>query len=128
NPETLLWLCRPEVCLASRGYAEMLAELHALAGDSPAKRNFAALRFWKGREMTRVAVRELANVAPLEETTSELSQIAEICVRRVFEHWNAEFRKRYGFLSAEFDILDVGKPEGGELNHSSEVALLFLYD
>src|SRR5262249_44968150 len=33
NPETLLWLCQPEVCLASRGYAEMLAELHALAGD-----------------------------------------------------------------------------------------------
>src|SRR5262245_24890236 len=25
NPETLLWLARPEVCLASRGYAEMLA-------------------------------------------------------------------------------------------------------
>src|SRR2546430_6317247 len=94
NPDTLLWLSEPEVCLASRGYAEMLSELHALAGDSVAKQDFAALRFWKGREMTRVALRELANVAPLEETTGELSQIAEICVRRVFEHWNAEFRDR----------------------------------
>ena len=28
NPETLLWLSQPEVCLASRGYAEMLAALH----------------------------------------------------------------------------------------------------
>src|SRR6266853_3924984 len=105
KPETLLWLFQPELCLAARGYAEMLSELHALAGDSVAKQDFAALRFWKGREMTRVALRELANVAPLEETTGELSQIAEICIRRVFEHWDAELRRRYGSPKAEFAIL-----------------------
>jgi glutamate-ammonia-ligase adenylyltransferase len=127
NPETLLWLCQPEVCLASRGYAEMLAELHALAGDSGANNNFAALRFWKGREMTRVALRELAGVAPLEETTGELSQIAEICIRRVFEHWDAELRQRYGSPKADLAILALGKLGGGELNHSSDVDLLFLY-
>src|SRR5213596_547489 len=127
NPETLLWLFQPEVCLASRGYTEMYRELRALAGDSVANQSFAGLRTWKGREMTRVALRELANVAPLEETTGELSQIAEICIRRVFEHWNAEFRKRYGSPSAEFVILALGKLGGGELNHSSDVDLLFLY-
>src|SRR6516162_9894051 len=126
NPETLLWLFQPEVCLTSRGYAEMLSELHALAGDAVAKQDFAPLRFWKRREMTRVALRELANVAPLEETTGELSQIAEICIRRVFEHWNAELR-RYGSPKAEFAILALGKLGGGELNHSSDVDLLFLY-
>jgi len=127
SPEILLWLHQPEVCLASRGYAEMFDELRIVAGDSFSAENFAALRFWKGREMTRVALRELANVAPLEETTGELSQIAEICVRRVFEHWNAEFRKRYGSPSAAFAILALGKLGGGELNHSSDVDLLFLY-
>src|SRR5258705_13737642 len=64
NPETLLWLHQSEVCLAPRGYPEMLGELHAVAGDSIATLDFAALRFWKGREMPRVALRELANVAP----------------------------------------------------------------
>jgi len=127
NPETLLWLARPEVCLASRGHAEMFSELHALAGDSISNRNFAALRFWKGREMTRVALRELANIAPLEETTGELSQIAEICIHGVFEHWDAEFRRRHGSPKAEFAILALGKLGGGELNHSSDVDLLFLY-
>jgi [glutamine synthetase] adenylyltransferase / [glutamine synthetase]-adenylyl-L-tyrosine phosphorylase len=127
NPETLLWLRQPEVCLASRGYAEMFSELHARANDSIAKENFAALRFWKGREMTRVALRELANVAPLEETTAELSQIAEICIRGVFEHWDAEFRRRYGSPKSEFAILALGKLGGSELNHSSDVDLLFLY-
>lgn len=127
NPETLLWLRQPEVCLASRDYVDMFNKLFSLAGDSIPADNFAALRFWKGREMTRIAVRELANVAPLEETTGELSQIAEICIRCVFEHWNADFRKRYGSPKAQFAILGLGKLGGGELNHSSDVDLLFLY-
>src|SRR6266516_1331763 len=127
NPQTLLWLCKPEVCLASRGHAQMFHELHAMADGSTAKQDFATLRLWKGAEMTRVALRELANVAPLEETTGELSLIAEICIRGVFEHWNAEFRKRYGSPNAEFAILALGKLGGGELNHSSDVDLLFLY-
>ena len=127
NPETLLWLRQPEVCLASRGYAEMLNELATVAGDSIAAENFAALRVWKGREMTRIALRELANLAPLEETTAELSQIADICIRCVCEHWDAEFRKRYGSPDAEFAILALGKLGGAELNHSSDVDLLFLY-
>jgi glutamate-ammonia-ligase adenylyltransferase len=127
NPETLLWLSQPEVSLASRDPAEMLAELHALAGDSATSTKFAGLRFWKGREMTRVALRELAGVAPLEETTGELSQIAEICIRRVFDHWDAELRQRHGSPKADFAILALGKLGGGELNHSSDVDLLFLY-
>ena len=127
NPETLLWLSQPEVCLASRGYAEMLNVLHVLAGESSTNQNFEPLRFWKDREMARVAVRELAGVAPLEETTGELSQIAEICIRCVFEHWNGELRQRFGSPRAEFAILALGKLGGGELNHSSDVDLLFLY-
>src|SRR6267143_2285047 len=127
DPETLLWLENPEVCLAVRDYAEMSNELHNLAGGSVSNQSFEALRFWKGREMTRVALRELAKVAPLEETTGELSQIAEICIRCVFEYWDAEFRRRHGSPTAEFAILALGKLGGGELNHSSDVDLLFLY-
>src|SRR5216110_1427250 len=127
NPETLLWLSQPKICLASRGSAEMIAELHDLAGDSATSTKFAGLRFWKGREMTRVALRELAGVAPLEETTGELSQIAEISIRRVFNYWDTELRHRHGSPRADFAILALGKLGGAELNHSSDVDLLFLY-
>src|SRR5438128_9023540 len=44
NPETLLWLCKPEVCLASRGHAQMFHELHAMADGSTAKQAFATPR------------------------------------------------------------------------------------
>src|SRR5438045_2118498 len=127
DPDSLLWLCQPQVCGAPRGYAEMLGYLQRSAGNSIADQGFSALRFWKGREMTRIAVRELANVASLEETTGELSQVAEICIRNVFEHWDTELRQQYGSPRAEFAILALGKLGGGELNHSSDVDLLFLY-
>src|SRR5438034_6556678 len=127
DPDSLLWLCQPQVCGAPRSYAEMLGYLLRSAGNSIADQGFSALRFWKGREMTRIAVRELANVASLEETTGELSQVAQICIRNVFEHWNTELRQQYGSPKAEFAILALGKLGGGELNHSSDVDLLFLY-
>src|SRR5713101_4987898 len=127
DPDSLLWLCQPQICGAPRGYAEMLGYLQRSAGNSIADQGFSALRFWKGREMTRIAVRELANVASLEETTGELSQVAEICIRNVFEHWNTELRQQYGSPKAEFAILALGKLGGAELNHSSDVDLLFLY-
>src|SRR5712664_1920629 len=127
DPDSLLWLCQPQICGAPRGYAEMLGYLQRSAGNSIADQGFSALRFWKGREMTRIAVRELANVASLEETTGELSQVAEICIRNVFEHWNTELRQQFGSPAADFAILALGKLGGGELNHSSDVDLIFLY-
>src|SRR6266550_5128788 len=127
DPDSLIWLCQPQICSAPRGYGAMLGYLQRSAGNSIADQGFSALRFWKGREMTRIAVRELANVASLEETTGELSQVAEICIHNVFEHWNTELRQQYGSPKAEFAILALGKLGGGELNHSSDVDLLFLY-
>jgi len=61
------------------------ADLRKAAGDAIAADNFRALRPVKTREMVRIAVREVANAARLEQTTAELSQIAEICIRSVYE-------------------------------------------
>jgi glutamate-ammonia-ligase adenylyltransferase len=126
NPEGLLWLSRPEVCLYPRGYGEMLNHLQTEYGASIAV-NFRALRVWKHREMARIALRELAGAAPLEETTAELSQLAEICVAEVYEHWNARLRETVGAPAAQFAILGLGKLGGCELNHSSDVDLIFFY-
>ena len=98
HPEILLWLCQPEICSdAPQPTREMLADLQAIAkATSISAENFRALRFWKGREMLRIALREVAEVAPLEETTLELSLLAEICLREVYQHWNTELRSRRG--------------------------------
>ena len=127
NPELLLWLSQPEICRQGRDHIEMTNELYRAAKTDVAVNNFQILHRWKNKEMTRIALRELANAAALEETTAELSQLAEICVREVFAHWNAKFRESFGSPTADFAILALGKLGGGELNHSSDVDLIFLY-
>ena len=52
----------------------MIGALDELVGESIASQNFRALRRWKNREMTRIALRELANFADLEETTGEANR------------------------------------------------------
>src|SRR5256714_4036337 len=127
NPELLMWLERPEICLQHRDQIEMENELHRDPETDIAANNFRALRRWKSKEMTRIALRELANAAPLEETTAELSQVAEVCVREVYRFWNNKLRETEGSPNAEFAILALGKLGGRELNHSSDVDLIFLY-
>ena len=127
NPELLVWLSQPEVCRQGRDHIEMANDLYRMAGTDVAVNNFRILRRWKNKEMTRIASRELANAAVLEETTAELSQLAEICVREVFAHWNAKLRESSGSPAADFAILALGKLGGRELNHSSDVDLIFLY-
>ena len=74
HPEILLWLAHPDACADRRGFGHMLTDLRNLAGRaSPADDNFRILRFWKGREMVRIALREISGAAPLEETLIELS-------------------------------------------------------
>jgi glutamate-ammonia-ligase adenylyltransferase len=127
HPETLLWLRRPEICSAPRAYAEMFADLHGTEDEILSAESFRALRFWKGREMLRISLREVAGVAPLEETTLELSLLAEICLREVYRHWDTELRNRRGAPDTEFAILGLGKLGGRELNHSSDIDVIFLY-
>ena len=127
DPAALLWLQHPDVCNSSRGTGRMRADLQPENGLSIAADNFLALRLWKGREMLRISLREIAEVAPLEETTLELTQLAEICLAEVFGHWNRELRARRGSPSAHFAVFGLGKLGGRELNHSSDIDLIFLY-
>src|SRR5436305_2238002 len=126
DPELLRWLARPEISLSDRGPRRMLAELHASSQSVPAE-NFRALRLWKAREMTRIALREVAEVSSLEDTTAELSCLAGVCLAIVYEECDTRLRARFGAPHTEFTILGLGKLGGRELNHSSDIDLMFLY-
>jgi len=128
HPDILLWVSNPEICAAPRSHRTMLTDLQRTGEGSTFSGNFGALRFWKGREMLRVALREVAEVAPLEETTLELSNLAEICLREVYTYWDCELRSRRGGPDAQFAILGLGKLGGRELNHSSDIDVIFLYE
>jgi glutamate-ammonia-ligase adenylyltransferase len=93
----------------------------------------ATLRRWRKREMVRIAWRDLAGWASLEETLAELSVFADTAIQAAHEHARRALVTRYGeprSPSGEIQqlvVIGMGKLGGGELNFSSDVDLVFLF-
>lgn len=127
DPEALVWLSRREVHDADRGLRAMRStceETRPGAFDE----HFQSLRRWKGREMLRLALRDIAGWAQVEQTTFELSQLAELCVRSVHDAWLAELTRKWGMPGTDFAVLAMGKFGGEELNYSSDIDVIFFFE
>jgi glutamate-ammonia-ligase adenylyltransferase len=142
DPAALLWLSRPEICASERGPRRMERHLGQLRnadfgmrksqtpnGPSPSvfDPNFPALRRVKNREMLRIALRDVARLSTLEQTTREITCVAELCLRTVRDGWLAELSRRWGRPRTGFCVIGMGKLGGGELNYSSDIDVIFLY-
>jgi [glutamine synthetase] adenylyltransferase / [glutamine synthetase]-adenylyl-L-tyrosine phosphorylase len=99
----------------------------------PEPEAMAALRRWRKREMVRIAWRDLAGWATLEETLRDLSDFADVAISTAQDHAWQTLIVRYGQpRSADgavqpLVIIGMGKLGGGELNFSSDVDLVFLF-
>lgn len=92
------------------------------------------LRRFRRRHMIRIAWRDIAGWADLDQTLHDLTAIADVCIRYAYELAYASCVRRYGTpRSGESNepqplmILGMGKLGGGELNYSSDVDLILLY-
>src|SRR5438093_1892994 len=126
DPELLRWLARPDISMSDRGPRRMRAELQSRSESIPAE-NFRALRLWKAREMTRIALREIAEASSLEDTTAELSCLAGVCLSIVYEECDTRLRTRFGAPDTEFTVLGLAQLDGRDLTHSSDIDLIFVY-
>jgi [glutamine synthetase] adenylyltransferase / [glutamine synthetase]-adenylyl-L-tyrosine phosphorylase len=95
----------------------------------------AALRRHKQREYVRIGARDLMPSMTMEETVRELTTLADACLDAAYHFCRAEVEKDYGILDLpesnqanRFVILGMGKLGGGELNFSSDVDVIFLYE
>jgi glutamate-ammonia-ligase adenylyltransferase len=90
----------------------------------------ARLRMLRRREMARIAWRELAGLATVEQTLRETSAFAEAVIDAATLYSGAQLARRHGVPQgpdAGLVVLGMGKLGGGELNFSSDVDLVFLY-
>lgn len=93
----------------------------------------AALRRLRNREMARIAARALSEVAPLEETLGEVSDLADACCQAALDCVAARLRLRYGTPRTKSGeearpiVLGMGKLGGRELNFSSDIDLIFAF-
>ncbi len=136
NPEYLEVLADPAERDAPRSRERLLAEVRhdVFVFDEEAER-MNALRRFQRREMLRIGARDIVGLADLGTTTGALSALAAACVEVALEAVLAELTTRYGApvgsssgRPVEFAVIGMGKVGGGELNYSSDVDVMFVYD
>ena len=102
---------------------------------APDEARLAALRRWRRLLSMRIAHRSVNNLADEPTTVEELTLLAEFCLRectllsirawkrRLGEPWDGALGRE-----ARFCVLALGKLGGRELNFSSDIDLIYLYE
>jgi [glutamine synthetase] adenylyltransferase / [glutamine synthetase]-adenylyl-L-tyrosine phosphorylase len=85
----------------------------------------AALRTFKRRELLRIACRDLAGSAPVEEVARELAHLAEATLNAALA-WLLDAQP--GPAGARFTVIGMGKLGGEELNYASDIDVMFVTD
>lgn len=92
------------------------------------------LRRFRNREMVRIAWRDIAAWAPIEDTLCELSLLAEACVQAALTWLFRRACLRFGTPCRPDGqpqlpvVLAMGKLGGWELNFSSDIDLIFAFE
>ncbi|HYA86774.1 MAG TPA: bifunctional [glutamate--ammonia ligase]-adenylyl-L-tyrosine phosphorylase/[glutamate--ammonia-ligase] adenylyltransferase, partial [Nitrospirota bacterium] len=96
-----------------------------------------ALRMFRKQEMFRIGLRDLLGKSELQEIVGELSDLAAVCLKQAYEWVNEGLQELYGkpvvryddgtAMTAGFAIIAMGKLGGRELNFSSDVDLMYVY-
>jgi glutamate-ammonia-ligase adenylyltransferase len=116
--------------LSARELGARAPQLGATASEAQAQ---SLLRRWRRRELLRIAWRDLAGWADLEETLADLSAFADAAISTALGFARQSLVARYGeprSASGELQplvIVGMGKLGGGELNFSSDVDLVLLF-
>jgi glutamate-ammonia-ligase adenylyltransferase len=93
------------------------------------------LREFRQRAMVRIIFRDLTRLAQLEETTSDLSDLADRCIDAALSVHYAKNLEKFGEPIGDdtgqvqqMAVLALGKLGARELNVSSDIDLIFFYD
>lgn len=88
---------------------------------------------FRRRSILRILLRDILGFAALSETTEELSLLADVLLHGALASIRSTLSLRYGDPTLEtggacgFSVLALGKLGGRELNYSSDIDLMFVY-
>ena len=110
---------------------ELVTEVEALESDDSVLR---ALRRFKRRETMRIAYGDIVRGQSLRTITAQISYLADALLEGALRAAGRALGRQRGTplrpdgKPARFTILGMGKLGGLELNYSSDIDLIFLYD
>ncbi|MCL6547042.1 MAG: nitronate monooxygenase [Bryobacteraceae bacterium] len=93
---------------------------------------------FRRKQLLRILIRDVQGFCTLAETTEELSNLADAILEVTLRRVRAELAQRHGSPLAEledgatreagFAVISLGKLGGRELNYSSDIDLMFVYE
>ncbi len=134
NPDFLEWVVLPEnihKSLVRDDIEDELRKLHNGASSHAGWLN--GIRRIKKREILRIGTRDICLGMPLEEIVRDLSILAEAYIQVAAEVSLMQIEERKGKeevdrIRERFSVMAFGKLGGNELNYSSDIDLLMVYD
>ncbi|HEU5408700.1 MAG TPA: hypothetical protein VFU48_13105 [Nitrospira sp.] len=139
DPTLVYWLAEEEVLSRPPTRKGIEDALRKSIGRLTSKGlKLDALRRFRRREMLRIGVRDLLRLAAVPETTGSLSDLACLLIHAAYEIVDTDLRRQYGvpmhqnrqrrWVETKFAVIGMGKLGGHELNYSSDVDLIYLYE
>jgi glutamate-ammonia-ligase adenylyltransferase len=141
RPELILWLHRQgpgEGLDEIKSREDLLEEFARFAATDFDQPPAVVLARFKRREYLRITLRDVLSLATLTETTLELSNLSDVLLERALRTCEQKLENDYGtsqatdssgrVLAVRMTILSLGKLGGQELNYSSDIDLMFLYE
>ncbi len=138
EPSLPLQFARDRKFTKLKSKEELLQDYARFATTHPDPWLASQLAHFKRRNYLRIVLKDVLGLSTLGETTLELSLLADVILHNVLAFCDQEFEKRYGqpqyrdahgrIVRSGFGIVSLGKLGGNELNYSSDVDLLFLYE
>ena len=115
-------------------FSEALARFRSRSFE---RDNSLLLARFKRREYVRVMLRDVLKIAPLAETTAEISALSDVLIEEALREADSAMERRFGLpqhldaagraVTTPFAVLSLGKLGGNELNYSSDIDLLYLH-
>jgi len=137
NPELLHAFQRERRLDRSYSHEEFSEALARFRSRSFERDASLILARFKRREYVRIMLRDVLRIAPLAETTAEISALADVLLQDALREAESVVEKRHGLaqhldgsdraVNTPFAVLSLGKLGGNELNYSSDIDLMFLF-
>ncbi len=133
HPDWILGILESGWLHRMRTQPEIEAELEAAVGAAAAAAPLHMAEF-RRRQILRIVLRDILGFAALPEVTEELSNLADTIMNAAYRRIKAELIEKHGTpglpdgSECGFSVLALGKLGGRELNYSSDIDLMFIYD
>ena len=137
NPDLLRTLLREKGLDRSFSHEDFSEALARFCSRSSDRNGAQLLARFKRREYVRIMLRDVLRIAPLAETTAEISALSDVLLEAALRDAESALEHRFGLpqhidaqsrsVNTPFAVLSLGKLGGNELNYSSDIDLLFVY-